>query len=445
MTAGGEALDLALGLLRSPAHRRVLQGRPLPDGMTELLEVASGSVAAQRSAAGRMRASPGHLQEAARFFVQQVLFTDRSDAYRILGADAGAADSLLRRHHRLLLRWLHPDHNPGALAWETTFAHRVNQAWNQVRTPVLRRSYDDMLATTVVGPRSRPVGARLPAAGVTSLSDVDEPGSRLAPWLVLLLGLLCLLLAWLAVRGDRWVDHRDPPATVQRAIAPTAVGAPAVETTAAPVSREQTDPDQPGRRVASLSPTHASPPLAPLSIAPILDDYATARPLESNATNPQQPDDIEAGARLDVTLEALPLIAYVEPAATLENVVVADEPEMVPPDPLQLLREADAAVAHLAKYLASPEVAPPSWRGPEVERSARELRTALEARVTGIHQAELSLDTPNWLLGSDVATLNTAYQLEHAGSTLETGLMQVRLERGLDGWQVATVQLEPAR
>jgi len=414
--------------------------------MTELLEVASGSVAAQRSAAGRMRASPGHLREAARFFVQQVLFTDENDAYRILGADAGAADSLLRRHHRLLLRWLHPDHNPGALAWETTFAHRVNQAWNQVRTPALRGSYDDMLATTVVGPRIRPVGVRLSAAGVTPFSGVEEPGSRLAPWLVLLLGLLCLLLAWLAVRGDRRVDHRDPPLTaVRRAIAPTVVGAPAVEMTTAPVSLEQTGPDQPGRWVASQLPTHASSPQAPLSAATILDDYATVRPVQPTPTDPQQPDDIEARAQLDVTLEPLPLMAYVEPAATLEDMVVPDEPQVVPPDPLQLLREADATVAHLAKYLASPGVAPPSWRGSAVERSARELRTALGERMTAVHPAEFSLHTPNWLLGSDVATLNTAYQLEHAGSTLETGLMQVRLERGLDGWQVATVQLEPAR
>lgn len=462
MTAGGEALQLALGLLRSPAHRRALQGRPLPGGMTELLEVASGSDLAQQSAAARMRASPGHLQEAARFFVQQVLFTDHGDAYRVLGTDARATDALLRSHHRLLLRWLHPDRNPGAMEWETTFAHRVNQAWNQLRTPALRHSYDGSGHAAAVPQPGRPVGIRLPA-GVAPVAAADAGGSRLAPSLVLLLAVLCLLLAWLAVRGDRRMDDWDqstpagrdqrpaPVASPASAQSPSAVsGSPPVE--APPAERRVTQAGQDqgpapvaGRGSAQAAPAIPAPPVTPATYRPARADVAAAAPVAVAAAAPPFDIDEATGRRFDAALASLPVLvagAVFDPPG---EAVVASERALGEPDPLQLLREADATVAHLARYLASPTVAPPNWSAPGVESSALALRNALEARVAVIDQAELALNSPNWLFGSEVATLNTAYQLEHAGGTLETGLLHVRLERGADGWQVATVQLEPAR
>lgn len=464
MAAGGEALELALGLLRSPAHRRVLQRRSLPEGMTELLEVASGSVAAQQSAAARMRASPGHLQEAARFFVQQVLFTD-DDAYRVLGADASATDALLRSHHRLLLRWLHPDRNPGALEWETTFAHRVNQAWNQLRTPDLRRRYDGSGRAAAARPPGRTVGVRLPA-GVGPVAT-GAGHSRLAPLAVLLLGVLCLLLAWLAVRGDRRTEDWDrlppagrPPVASSPAVSPAAAmdgvpdahdgrvplpipeqatthGPPVIP---APSARPASSRTMATRAGVAADPTIAAAPEVGAGSAVIANHAIAAAPA---AAQPQI-DDI-AARPLDAASVDVPVFAAGMAVDRHDEPVVLAGPALDDPDPLQLLREADATVVHLARYLASPAVAPPNWSTPSVERHAMALRTALEARVAVIDQAELSIDTPNWLFGGDVATLNTAYQLEHAGGTLETGLMHVRLERGLDGWQVATVQLEPAR
>ena len=59
--SGGEALDLALGLLRAPARRTHLAARPLPTGMTTLLEVAGGSESAAQAASAATGGSQAHL------------------------------------------------------------------------------------------------------------------------------------------------------------------------------------------------------------------------------------------------------------------------------------------------------------------------------------------------------------------------------------------------
>ena len=83
---GGEALELALGLLRAPALRSALRRRPLPDGIAEVLAIASESSEATREASTRTGRPASELVEAARFFIQQVLLADGADAYRSLGA-----------------------------------------------------------------------------------------------------------------------------------------------------------------------------------------------------------------------------------------------------------------------------------------------------------------------------------------------------------------------
>src|SRR5690606_35986625 len=133
MTTSGEALEQALGLLRAPALRASLRARPLPAGMEEVLAIASGSQERARAAADRTGYDAAELGEAARFYVQQVLLADGADAYRVLGADSGSGQAALREHHRLLLRWLHPDRSQGDALWETAMAARVNEAWNQLR------------------------------------------------------------------------------------------------------------------------------------------------------------------------------------------------------------------------------------------------------------------------------------------------------------------------
>src|SRR5690606_28287557 len=126
-----------------------------------------------------------------------------------------ADQSLLRDHHRLLLRWLHPDRSGPDAQWESAMATRVNQAWNQLRTAPARAEYDATLPPEPVAPPAaqerRPAlfvvpspvaprpGASAPiAAGPEPVPPPVEPpapaASRLGPAAVAVLGLACAVL-----------------------------------------------------------------------------------------------------------------------------------------------------------------------------------------------------------------------------------------------------------
>ena len=68
------------------------------------------------------------------------MFYPEADSYRVLGATAEASKSELRRNMALLLRWLHPDHDPQGA--RSVFANRVTRAWNDLKTQERRAAYD---------------------------------------------------------------------------------------------------------------------------------------------------------------------------------------------------------------------------------------------------------------------------------------------------------------
>src|SRR5690606_6622557 len=255
--SGGEALDLALGLLRAPARRGVLVARPLPTGMTTLLEVAGGSTRAANTASEATGATPEELLEASRFFVQQVLFHEGANAYRILGARPDAPQSQLLHHHRLLQRWLHPDRD-GGQAWDSAFSARVNEAWTRVRTPHARRAYDAELAAQ--GPMaalrpSEPDAAGDPAALVPTRRVPPPPPSPArsiaGPLAVIAVTAACLGLLWLA-------QHRDTPAPDPAPGRPYAADAPQPQTPTANPTPPIPDPIPPPDRAGRPDP--ADPP-----------------------------------------------------------------------------------------------------------------------------------------------------------------------------------------
>jgi hypothetical protein len=63
-----------------------------------------------------------------------------ADSYRVLGADSHAAVGELRRNMVLLQRWLHLDADRGGQ--HRMFVARVTTAWNDVKTPERRSTYD---------------------------------------------------------------------------------------------------------------------------------------------------------------------------------------------------------------------------------------------------------------------------------------------------------------
>ena len=127
--AGARAIDTALDLARMPALAMSAGTPPLPDDVLEVLRIAAASPEACHEAEQRTGMAGPVLVEAARFYLQQILFHPDADAYRVLGLASGAPREVARQHMGWLLQWLHPDHNDGL---DAVFANRVLEAWREV-------------------------------------------------------------------------------------------------------------------------------------------------------------------------------------------------------------------------------------------------------------------------------------------------------------------------
>jgi hypothetical protein len=134
------ALKIAIDLMHVPSQVRLLRSEPLPDGVLTLLRIAAGDAEAEGTAATAAERPPAVVQQAATFFIEQILFAPNADSYRVLGASPQASAAELRRNVALLLRWLHPDRDPQDE--RSVFVGRVTAAWNDLKTPERRVAYD---------------------------------------------------------------------------------------------------------------------------------------------------------------------------------------------------------------------------------------------------------------------------------------------------------------
>jgi hypothetical protein len=143
------ALEIALTLAEQPDSVRWVSRAPLPSGVTLLLEVATGEFGALNSVQTMTTRPHSALQIAAAVFIEQVLFTQTADSYRVLGASRNATRKELRRHMALLVKWLHPDKLDHASndrgIDRSIFYHRVTQAWEDLKSDARRTAYDRKL------------------------------------------------------------------------------------------------------------------------------------------------------------------------------------------------------------------------------------------------------------------------------------------------------------
>jgi hypothetical protein len=123
-------VELALDLSRMPALARNSGAPAIPPNIIELMRIAAGSVEACEVAVAKTGEAKPVLMEAARFYLQQVLFRPDADSYRVLGIKPSASRETARSHMRWLLEWLHPDRNNNS--WDAVYAERVLKAWREV-------------------------------------------------------------------------------------------------------------------------------------------------------------------------------------------------------------------------------------------------------------------------------------------------------------------------
>jgi hypothetical protein len=125
-----DVIELALDLARLPALARSRGAPAIPANIIALMRVAAGSPEACEAAVAKTGESGTVVIEAARFYLQQVLFRPGADCYRILGIEPTASRETARSHMRWLLEWLHPDRNNNS--WDAVYAERVLKAWREV-------------------------------------------------------------------------------------------------------------------------------------------------------------------------------------------------------------------------------------------------------------------------------------------------------------------------
>lgn len=155
------ALELAVSLLQLPSRARALRDAALPRDVEALLNIVAGEGQALADAARFSGLPERAVNDAAGFYVEQILLHPRADSYRALGTSPDATTDQLRRNMALLLRWLHPDHEANSA--RAIYAGRVTEAWNNIKTAERRTAYDAAMiggSRTPGAPSGAAVGTR---------------------------------------------------------------------------------------------------------------------------------------------------------------------------------------------------------------------------------------------------------------------------------------------
>ena len=459
---GGEALELALGLLRAPALRTSLRTRALPEGIGEVLAVASGSSDAAREASARTGHPEAELVEASRFYIQQVLLAEGADAYRNLGAAPDATHAVLREHHHLLMRWLHPDRSEGA-QWDSALSTRVNQAWNHLRTPQARATYDATPPSPPVPPVGAAKAATLPPIPYTHLPPPTPIPT--GPIAVAFLTIACLALAWLALtREDRLDALRDVGHVPAQGIDVSArMAAPLPRVLAEVDVRAPAPPEVPAAEVmaaalaAEMAAQEAAAEAQPLTQPPEAADWPTPTPAPTPtpipvgaataATRPTTTTPVDdEGVGEEVAAIAAPTGAGDSGAGVGgAGVGGAGDSGAVTDDPVRLFRDAEAALDSVTAWFASERGGEPFWLDLPVSLEAAAIRHDLHARHAPAARSRMAIVQPNWTLGSGTASVSGAYRFDGRRGTVETGMLNVQLARRGEHWRIARLHLEPAR
>ena len=284
------ALQQALRLREQPDRLTDLQRAPLPPEMTMLIRIATGDAAASDDE-----------QSAAAAFLQQVCLHADADARRCLALQAHDDQVTARTHHRLLIKWLHPDRNPGA----QLLAERVNSAWTALKNPL------PVLAAEAV------------------MRPAPPPRSRFPLFLgLLLLAAAGLLAVSLLPQAPVYVDGAEraeapngPPAPendLARVLAalplaadvPAAPAEPSAPKTAAVAAAKP--PAQPAAPAVAVQPRDAA--LAQLRPAPVAPAITPTRPESAPAAVPAA-----VSAPVAVTAPAPDALSAAEAEALLQQ------------------------------------------------------------------------------------------------------------------------------
>ncbi|GAB3002450.1 hypothetical protein GCM10010960_05410 [Arenimonas maotaiensis] len=270
----GAAWQQARALQDAPETLFALRAARLPEGMTALIRLASAD-GAEADTAGA--------------YLQAVCLYAGSPPWRCLGLAPGADPALAKEHHRLLIKWLHPDRNPEA----RVLAERVNAAWQALKAgalpvPVPRHAPPPM------PPRAR---SRFPlflagllAAGVLLLALSLWPQDQVYPESALPGPVVSAGEGAPAIAPQNLPLWAPEPATVAGVKASTAPAATPVQAMRAVSAAVASAPAEPAMRAAE-------PPAPPIS-APAVSVAAEPVALAASEPNARAPARAQGEALL---------------------------------------------------------------------------------------------------------------------------------------------------
>ena len=413
----GNALEVALALLRLPSMRGSLRMQPLPDDVEQLIVLAAGAAAPLAAASARSGELPAQVLEAARFYIREIMLFHGADAYRVLGVSPSASEARIKLNYRHLQHWLHPDRVGND--WESVFATRINTAWHALRTPARRAAYDAKTSPEASTPHRVLVSEWRPAPAA---------GTGHGWWWFALAVAGCLGLVWLALQqanapAPQWEPSARSSVTaapvplltdeemqvLQRLLAQQAITDPdrdhaeALPVVAAPakVTAFQTVQAQP----AVAQPA----PLTTISIQPVAEagsSWVLDRPAEPIAVAKTLAPPAPANVKQVMPAQA----ARIAPLPT--NSTRPAEAAAVQPLPanhvsLEQIQLAQHRGRELTHYLISPAHRPPPiWRN----ASAQDAAASLRDRFDGEH---VQFVTPDWRIAGERASMTSA--LKHSG------------------------------
>lgn len=202
------ALHFALDLAAMPILAGVIQREPLPQEVLDVIKIAAGCADTCQRASNITGKRPEAVRDAAIVYLQTALFFPSADSYRVLGVAREAPQEKIRQHLHWLMKWLHPDRAPSD--WESTFAQRVLNAWDDLKSVERRARYDRLHPAAEAKPRrSRQQWRRpwLPWVQMPAESAPSVPRSTLAG--IAVIGLVTLALILTAVWSGRSPSSRD--------------------------------------------------------------------------------------------------------------------------------------------------------------------------------------------------------------------------------------------
>ena len=437
----GNALEVALALMRLPSIRASLRLQPLPDDVEQLIVLAAGAAVPLAAAAARSGELPVQVLEAARFYIREVMLFQGADAYRVLGVSPSASEAQIKLHYRHLQHWLHPDRVGND--WESMFATRINAAWHELRTPARRAAYDARTSAEASAPHR---------VLVSEWRPTPAAGAGRRGWWFALAVAGCLGLVWLALQqanapAPQWEPTARPihaaspvpPLTdeetqiLQRLLAQQAdtdtdterdlAKALPVMTTQAQPTVVQTVPAQP-----AVVPSTSVQPVAEAGSGWVLDRSAAPVAVARTRTSPAPASGkqvLPAAAALSAPLPGNDL----QPAEGL-----AAPPSPVSRVSLEQIQLAQHRGRELTHYLASrTQRAPPIWRNAAAQDAATSLRDRIEGE-------RVQFAAPDWRIAGERASMTSALKYSGKAGLPTTLRAELAWHEGM--WLVDRVEIE---